>query len=117
MKSAREIAAQCWCDPETEHLEMIPELAEAFAKRIAQQAEELERLGEERRWIPVDERLPEVYEKVLLIVEGLRFIGCRAEGGWYDQEGSAFFNLANEWMDVTHWMPLPEHPSTLAKGE
>jgi hypothetical protein len=32
--SARQIAAQCWCDKETEHLVMDPVLAEAFAKRI-----------------------------------------------------------------------------------
>ena len=29
---AREIAAQAWCDNSTSHLDMIPELAEAFAK-------------------------------------------------------------------------------------
>ena len=34
MMMAREQAAQCWCDSETEHLTMIPELAEAVAKRI-----------------------------------------------------------------------------------
>jgi hypothetical protein len=32
--NALELAAQCWCDPETEKLVMIPELAEAFAKRL-----------------------------------------------------------------------------------
>jgi hypothetical protein len=32
---ARQIAAQCWCDPETENTEMNPTLAEAVAKRIA----------------------------------------------------------------------------------
>ncbi len=34
MNMAREEAAQCWCDPETSHLTMVPELAEAVAKRI-----------------------------------------------------------------------------------
>jgi hypothetical protein len=28
---AREKAAQAWCTPKTSHIEMIPELAEAFA--------------------------------------------------------------------------------------
>jgi len=32
---AREIAAQCWCDPETEDRVMDPVLAEAVAQRIA----------------------------------------------------------------------------------
>ena len=32
---ARQIAAQCWCDPETEQKIMDPVLAEAIAKRIA----------------------------------------------------------------------------------
>lgn len=35
IKEAREIAAQCWCDEETEHKEMDVELAEAMAKRIS----------------------------------------------------------------------------------
>ena len=30
----RELAAQCWCDPETEMIEMDARLAEAFAKRL-----------------------------------------------------------------------------------
>ena len=32
----REIAAQAWCKPTTEKIEMIPELAEAFAEIIAE---------------------------------------------------------------------------------
>ena len=35
MEEAMMFAAQCWCDPETEHLIMDPVLAEAVAKRIA----------------------------------------------------------------------------------
>ncbi len=31
---ARQIAAQCWCDPETSGIEMDTRLAEAFAKRL-----------------------------------------------------------------------------------
>lgn len=34
MKKCREMAAQCWCSVDTEHLEMIPELAERFAKML-----------------------------------------------------------------------------------
>ena len=35
MPEARQLAAQCWCDAETEHIEMNPVLAEAVARRIA----------------------------------------------------------------------------------
>ena len=35
MEEARHLAAQCWCDKETEHIPMDSRLAEACAKRIA----------------------------------------------------------------------------------
>lgn len=35
MDEARQIAAQCWCDEETENLVMNSQLAEAVSKRIA----------------------------------------------------------------------------------
>ena len=35
MEEARGLAAQCWCDKETEHMEFDAVLAEAVAKRIA----------------------------------------------------------------------------------
>jgi hypothetical protein len=35
MDTARQMAAQCWCDAETSHIEMNPALCEAVAKRIA----------------------------------------------------------------------------------
>ncbi len=35
IEEARQIAAQCWCDDETKHIEMDIVLAEAVAKRIA----------------------------------------------------------------------------------
>lgn len=35
MPEARQLAAQCWCDEETKHIEMDTRLAEAVAKRIA----------------------------------------------------------------------------------
>lgn len=44
MKKALEIAAQCWCDPETSHLNMNSELARAFAKRLAEKLELIEEL-------------------------------------------------------------------------
>lgn len=35
MDEARQLAAQCWCDPETSDKVMDPALCEAVAKRIA----------------------------------------------------------------------------------
>ena len=35
LEEARQIAAQCWCDDETKHIEMNVALAEAVAQRIA----------------------------------------------------------------------------------
>lgn len=44
MEKALEIAAQCWCDPETSHLNMNSELANAFAKRLARKMEDNDKL-------------------------------------------------------------------------
>lgn len=35
MPDARQLAAQCWCDESTKHIEMNVALAESVAKRIA----------------------------------------------------------------------------------
>ena len=37
LREAREIAAKAWCDSSTSHLDMIPELAEAFAKILVEE--------------------------------------------------------------------------------
>ena len=37
LREAREIAAKAWCDNSTSHLDMIPELAEAFAKILVEE--------------------------------------------------------------------------------
>ena len=37
LREAREIAAQAWCDNSTSHLDMVPELAEAFAKILVEE--------------------------------------------------------------------------------
>jgi len=34
LSDARQLAAQCWCDEETKHIEMDITLAEAFARRL-----------------------------------------------------------------------------------
>lgn len=34
MKNYLEVAAQCWCDPRTEKIEMIPELAKVISEKL-----------------------------------------------------------------------------------
>lgn len=34
LDEARQLAAQCWCRPETEHLTMCPDLCEEFAQLL-----------------------------------------------------------------------------------
>ncbi len=64
------------------------------------QAAELERIREARRWIPVEERLPETRDPVLTLwVSGIQSVKQYVEQyGW------------NTGAQVTHWMPLPQPP-------
>ena len=73
---------------------------------------------EERRWIPVTERLPEINMPVLVYCTNITIqggytihIGCCDMGKfWFlrTQPGISSFPV-REWQ-VTHWMPLPESP-------
>ncbi len=64
-----------------------------------------------REWISVEDRLPEDYEKYLLLLDNGRItIGWYHEGAMqFVEDGIVIINI------VTHWMPLPEPPET--KGE
>ena len=62
------------------------------------------------RWIPVEERLPELHTKVLCCgVKGGRFI---AELDTWGYEKHLCWDKKNGrgCPEVTHWMPLPEPP-------
>lgn len=64
----------------------------------------IEELGAQR-WIPVSERLPELDQDVLAIVEG-----DIVTGHFYQQwDGEIYFSSDDEgaMMVATHWMPLP----------
>ena len=69
-----------------------------------------------QRWIPVEERLPELHTKVLCCgVRGGRFIAELSTWGngnlyWDKRDGKGC-------PTVTHWMPLPEPPADMRKGE
>ena len=62
------------------------------------------------QWISVAERLPEAGVAVLarcFYHESWRTLVCytskRNAGKWYT-------NVAGQWVQVTHWMPLPDPP-------
>lgn len=69
---------------------------------------------ERPRWIPVEERLPEVGEKVLICHshEGHKSISiCSLRKSFLrDDELGGFIAWSAYTKNVTHWMPLPEPP-------
>jgi Lar family restriction alleviation protein len=82
--------------------------AEAAEARVAQ----LERELAKRRWIPVEERLPDPFICVMatngrVVTEAKYYYYCGklAKHGWYQIDGMA---IGSVW--ATHWMPLPEPP-------
>lgn len=60
------------------------------------------------RWISVEERLPEDYEDVVIIMRNGASswyrVAYREYGGWSFGGGRRVTD------EVTHWMPLPEPP-------
>jgi hypothetical protein len=74
-----------------------------------QAADAIEELSKPK-WIPVTERLPDVFKHVLVNIPGMAPHPTVQEafreknGMWYS---NGFRYLADE---ITHWMPLPEPP-------
>lgn len=66
---------------------------------------------EERRWIPVEERLPQNYISVLVYIptaEPLPMVHEAYIGDDGEWHSSVFYGIENE--DVTHWMTMPKTP-------
>ncbi|MBQ5712365.1 MAG: DUF551 domain-containing protein [Oscillospiraceae bacterium] len=78
------------------------------------EAQVLAKLREERRWIPVGERLPTPYVDVITCRMGLLGRGCATgiECITIQREDALVWgkDLATWKSTVTHWMPLPEPP-------
>jgi hypothetical protein len=94
-------------------MEEIASCNEDVAYLLAQLAErvnEIERLQESQRWIPVNERLPE-HEAYILIFSP----GNKKETPEIKASRGFMVRLKNT--DVTHWMPLPEPPEKGAEHE
>ena len=73
------------------------------------EAQVLAKLRQERRWIPVGDRLPEDNSNVLAYLRigeaGRIYPANYAKGVWWDR---LFSTPATN--TTTHWMPLPEPP-------
>lgn len=66
---------------------------------------------EERRWIPVEERLPQNYISVLVYIptaEPLPMVHEAYIGDDGEWHSSVFYGIENE--DVTHWTTMPRPP-------
>ena len=69
---------------------------------------EIERLRDERRWIPVEERLPEEGVHVLIAQKnGYQNVDLRRRDTKQWSTGAK----------ITHWMPLPPLPSEEVQGD
>jgi hypothetical protein len=63
-------------------------------------------MSDKYKWISVDDRLPEIQERILLFDSGGFGVlsGRMGSAGWY-LEGCLDTNS-----NITHWQPLPESP-------
>ena len=76
--------------------------------------DEIARLREERRWIPVGERLPEKYQRVIVAFtpdsRGVVEV-CEAVHGF-----GSDFETDKGCYECSHWQPLPPGPETEEVG-
>ena len=91
----------------------------------------LEAVKNQPKWISVEERLPELFTDVLILVKETEFYGCYKEFSksylcqyvaQYDDEWFTFYCHGHKYireaeeepnadkLEVTHWMPLPQPP-------
>jgi hypothetical protein len=74
---------------------------------LLETATRLEELVDDRRWIPVGERLPEDNVAVLCWVDGSGAEMCwKEKGAWY----LSFAGYGVSDCTYTHWRPLPGGP-------
>lgn len=84
---------------------------EYWTSRCEATERELAALKEQRRWIPVGERLPDDNAEVLFYGHhNCITLGYYHHEKWYFDTGWEF-----DLGTVTHWQPLPEPPETESK--
>ena len=83
---------------------VIPACLNEVATRLAE-------LVEERRWIPVGERLPTVQGDEVLTARGpWEDGGYSIVRGWWNGECWMFYGSGMDSQPVAFWMPLPPGP-------
>ena len=135
---ATHIEKGCGICPQMKDVRCTERLADEAITMIERLTAENAALREKQRWIPVTERMPE--ERVLVNVlwvnrapepyyekiKDVPFSGtaCFYRGNWYwdspvvldllAEYGNDNFDLVDDAVEITHWMPLPGAP---AEGE
>ena len=97
-----------YCKPFEQFQELMRDAADYIANGVTVQ-----------EWVSVDDSLPRNYTPVLAYIPSLAqtmkqtvhecHIG--ADGEWHSSTAPAY------WEGVTHWMPLPEPPEEVLKGD
>ena len=88
------------------------ELIEKLTDRCARYAEEIAVAQEKTRWIPVTERLPEVWRND----ETAELVNYMIYSPYFGVDIGNYHAEAKTWLcmalpcTVTHWMPLPKPP-------
>src|ERR1700690_246573 len=62
------------------------------------------------QWIPVRERLPNMFDEVWVWVEWRDADDARGDTSWLEEDGSWAMGSAKNFT-VTHWQPLPAPPA------
>jgi len=66
-------------------------------------------------WVPVEERMPEEYQDVLVCVRYHESFDWEVTESSWDQHNGWLMGSAENY-ELTHWMPLPALPSTHSAG-
>ena len=78
----------------------------SWGRMMKAAADRLEKLEEEKRWIPVEERMPD--DGIIVLLSD----GHHCDSGLYDADGD-YFEIDHAFIDpngVTQWKPFPEAP-------